>query len=47
MNILITNDDGIRADGIIELAKELVKTHDIYCSVSTRYSQKKCNGASQ
>lgn len=25
MNILITNDDGIRADGIIELAKELAK----------------------
>ena len=24
MNILITNDDGIRADGIIELAKELI-----------------------
>ena len=30
MNILITNDDGIRADGIIELAKELAKTHNIY-----------------
>ena len=29
MNILITNDDGIRADGIIELAKELAKTHNI------------------
>nr|WP_300898691.1 5'/3'-nucleotidase SurE [uncultured Clostridium sp.] len=28
MNILITNDDGIRADGIIELAKELAKTHN-------------------
>lgn len=25
MNILITNDDGIRADGIIELAKNLQK----------------------
>lgn len=30
MNILITNDDGIRADGIRELAKELSKTHNIY-----------------
>ena len=30
MNILITNDDGIRADGIIELAKELSKNHTIY-----------------
>lgn len=30
MNILITNDDGIRADGIIELAKELAKTHNVY-----------------
>lgn len=30
MNILITNDDGIRADGIKELAKELAKTHNIY-----------------
>lgn len=30
MNILITNDDGIRADGIIELSKELSKTHNVY-----------------
>ena len=30
MNILITNDDGIRADGIIELAKEISKYHNVY-----------------
>lgn len=30
MNILITNDDGIRADGIIELAKEMSKYHNVY-----------------
>ena len=30
MNILITNDDGIRADGIIELAKEISKNHNVY-----------------
>jgi len=30
MNILITNDDCIRADGIIELSKELSKTHNVY-----------------
>ena len=30
MNILITNDDGIRADGIIELAKEIAKTDNVY-----------------
>lgn len=30
MNILITNDDGIRADGIIELAKELAKSYKVY-----------------
>ncbi|HSQ89795.1 5'/3'-nucleotidase SurE [Romboutsia sp.] len=30
MNILITNDDGITADGIIELAKEIAKTENVY-----------------
>lgn len=30
MNILITNDDGIRANGIIELAKEMSKYHNVY-----------------
>jgi len=30
MNILITNDDGIRADGIIELAKEMSKIANVY-----------------
>lgn len=30
MNILITNDDGIRANGIIELAKEISKHHNVY-----------------
>ncbi|MEG0856388.1 MAG: 5'/3'-nucleotidase SurE [Terrisporobacter sp.] len=30
MNILITNDDGIRADGIIELAKEVSKIANVY-----------------
>ena len=30
MNILITNDDGIRAGGIIELAKEVSKIANVY-----------------
>ena len=30
MNILITNDDGIWADGIIELGKEISKEHNVY-----------------
>lgn len=30
MNILITNDDGIRADGIIELAKEMSNIANVY-----------------
>ena len=30
MNILITNDDGIWADGIIELGKEISKYHNVY-----------------
>lgn len=30
MNILITNDDGIYADGIIELAKEISKIANVY-----------------
>ena len=30
MNILITNDDGINADGLIELKKALEKEHNIY-----------------
>ncbi|MGL4913985.1 MAG: 5'/3'-nucleotidase SurE [Romboutsia sp.] len=30
MNILITNDDGIRADGIIELAKEVSRIANVY-----------------
>ncbi|RDY27305.1 5'/3'-nucleotidase SurE [Romboutsia weinsteinii] len=30
MNILITNDDGIRADGIIELAKEISTIANVY-----------------
>lgn len=30
MNILITNDDGIQADGIIELAKEISKIANVY-----------------
>ena len=30
MNILITNDDGIYADGIIELAKEISKLANVY-----------------
>jgi len=30
MNILITNDDGIRADGIIELAKNIAKIANVY-----------------
>jgi len=30
MNILITNDDGIRADGIIELAKKMSKIANVY-----------------
>lgn len=30
MNILITNDDGIRADGIIELAKEISNIANVY-----------------
>lgn len=30
MNILITNDDGIRANGILELSKELSKEHNVY-----------------
>lgn len=30
MNILITNDDGIRADGIIELAKQISNIANVY-----------------
>ena len=30
MNILITNDDGIYADGIIELSKEISKIANVY-----------------
>lgn len=30
MNILITNDDGIQADGIIELAKEVASIANVY-----------------
>ena len=32
MNILLTNDDGINADGILFLKKELEKEHNIYIS---------------
>ena len=30
MNIFLTNDDGINADGLLELKKELEKEHDVY-----------------
>ena len=30
MNILITNDDGINADGIIELAKAIKSIGNVY-----------------
>lgn len=42
MNILITNDDGIRADGIIELAKELSTIGNVY--VVAPESQKSATG---
>ena len=29
MKILLTNDDGIMAEGIYELAKELEKNHEV------------------
>lgn len=44
MNILITNDDGIRADGIIELAKEISKIANVY--VVAPDSQKSATGHS-
>ena len=44
MNILITNDDGIRADGIIELAKEISKIANVY--VVAPESQKSATGHS-
>lgn len=42
MNILITNDDGIRADGIIELAKEISNIANVY--VVAPESQKSATG---
>lgn len=44
MNILITNDDGIFADGIIELAKEISKIANVY--VVAPESQKSATGHS-
>ena len=42
MNILITNDDGIYADGIIELAKAISKIANVY--VVAPESQKSATG---
>ena len=44
MNILITNDDGIYADGIIELAKEISNIANVY--VVAPESQKSATGHS-
>lgn len=44
MNILITNDDGIRADGIRELAKEISKIANVY--VVAPESQRSATGHS-
>ena len=44
MNILITNDDGIRSDGIIELAKEVSSIANVY--VVAPDSQKSATGHS-
>lgn len=44
MNILITNDDGIFSDGIIELAKEISKIANVY--VVAPESQKSATGHS-
>lgn len=44
MNILITNDDGITADGIIELAKEISKIANVYLVAPD--SQKSATGHS-
>ncbi len=44
MNILITNDDGIRADGIIELAKAISKIGNVY--VVAPESQRSATGHS-